>query len=193
MPKRNSKGELVFKDFPEFRPNLTPKQIFSLGSFGGTYFRPIYSKITKKKYKNVHKKYSFLKTIPDNKLTREWRNYDKNINKYKVKVGTTLQFWEKKGFITKYHPYGWVHWYCDFYSNKRCPDDKRQIKRWQNFCDNDKGRFKIWLVKLILKKKGKYNDHSISPKIRQSIQNWGCKLTLRDFNYIKKKLQNKKK
>ena len=30
---------VTFKDYPEFRPNLTPKQVLSMGSFGGTYFR----------------------------------------------------------------------------------------------------------------------------------------------------------
>ena len=52
---------LVFKDFPEFTPNLTPYEIFKRGSFGGTYFRPIFSTVNKKKYKNIHLKYPFLK------------------------------------------------------------------------------------------------------------------------------------
>lgn len=33
MPKN-----IHFKDYPDFTPNLTPKEIFKLGSFGGTYF-----------------------------------------------------------------------------------------------------------------------------------------------------------
>ena len=43
-----------FKDFPDFKPNLTPKQIFQLGSFGGTYWRPIHKnkKTDRYKYKN---------------------------------------------------------------------------------------------------------------------------------------------
>ena len=52
-PKKNSKNEIIFKDYPDFKPNLTPQEIFELGSFGGTYWRPIYSSITKKKYKNI--------------------------------------------------------------------------------------------------------------------------------------------
>ena len=27
MPRKNKNGEIVFKDYPEFRPNLTPKEI----------------------------------------------------------------------------------------------------------------------------------------------------------------------
>ena len=55
-------------------------------------------------------------------------------NKYKVKVGTTLEFWEGKGWITKYNPYGWVHWYCDFFSGKRSSEDRYQIERWKSYC-----------------------------------------------------------
>lgn len=84
MPRKNSNGEIVFKDYPEFRPNLTPREMFKLGSFGGTYYREIYSSITKKNYKNVHKKYpsSWWKGIPEDHLTKPWDEYDKSINKY---------------------------------------------------------------------------------------------------------------
>ena len=86
-PKKNASGEIVFPDYPNFRPNLTPREIFKLGSFGGTYWRPIYSSITKKNYKNKHKKYptSWWKNIPEDHLTRDWDDYDKSINKYNVK------------------------------------------------------------------------------------------------------------
>ena len=59
MPKRSrlKNGTIVFEDFPKFRPNLTPKEVFQMGSFGGTYYRPIYSTITKKNYKNPHLEY----------------------------------------------------------------------------------------------------------------------------------------
>lgn len=110
MPKRNKNGELIFNDYPDFLPNLSPKEIFTSHSFGRTYWRPIYSTVTKKYYKNIHLKYPFLKDIPDDWMTKPWNEYDKDFNKYKVKVGTTLEFWESKKWITKYHPYGWVHW-----------------------------------------------------------------------------------
>ena len=58
-----------FDDYPNFTPNLTPQQIFALGSFGGTYWRPIYSRITKQKYKDQHKEFKWLKKIDKKLLT----------------------------------------------------------------------------------------------------------------------------
>ena len=52
LPTRNAKGELVFPDYPQFRPNLTPKEVLQKGSFGGTYFRPIFSRVTQQHYKD---------------------------------------------------------------------------------------------------------------------------------------------
>ena len=179
--KRNKNGELVFEEYPEFRPNLTPREIFKRGSFGGTYWRPIYSSVTGKNYKNQHKKYpsTWWKDIPNNWLTNSWYKYDKSINTYSVKVGTTLECWEEKEWITKYNPYGWVQWYCDFYSGKRGPDDERQINRWIRTA-GPKSRFRRALINLIIKNDKKYNDFSISPKRRQTLQHWAYVLTKTD-------------
>ena len=172
---------IKFKDYPEFQPNLTPREIFKLGSFGGTYWRPIYSSVTNKKYKNEHKKFpkEWWKGIPEEDLTSSECDISKN--KYGVRVGTSLDFWEEKGWISEYDPYGWIQWYCNFYNGRRTADDERQIKRWLGLAGK-KGRFRKWLITLIIKKDGKWNDFNISPKIRQTLQHWGYKLTKKDFD-----------
>jgi len=176
-------GSYFFPDHPEFTPNISPRQVIKKGSFGGTYWRPIFSDVTDKNYKNIHLQYpqTWWKGIPSDHLTRPWEFYDKSINKYNVEVGTTLEFWEDKGWITKYHPYGWFHWYCDFYMGKRSPDDERQIKRWLGLAGPN-GRFRKMLINLIKKNNAKYNDYTISPKIRQTLLHWGYELTSQDFN-----------
>lgn len=180
-PKKNKDGEVIFKDYPEFTPNLTPKEIFSLGSFGGTYWRDIISSVTNKEYQNIHMTYpkSWFSGIDSSWLITDWDNYNKNINNYGVKVGTTLEYWEDKGWIEPSHPYGWVHWYCDFYNGKRCKDDIRQTNRWVRTA-GPKSRFRRALINLIIKKEGVYNDFSISPKRRQTLQHWAYRLTDKD-------------
>lgn len=178
-----------------FKPNVSPKEMFEAGSFGGTYWRPIQSKFYKTKLRNQHLKYpkSWWKNVPDDWMTRDMKDYDKNINKYKVKVGTSLAFWESKNWIDKIHPYGWVQWYCDYYIGKRSHDDERQMKRWNKLAGKN-GRFTRFLVTQILKQKAKWNDESISPKIRQVLLHWGYKLTKTDFdNEIKRRRKTRRK
>ena len=184
--ERDNNNKLIFKDYPEFKPNLTPKEIFKLGSFGGTYWRNIQSAVTGKKYKNIHKCYpdDWWSDIPENHLTLKWKSYNKGVNKYKVKVGSTLEFWEEKKWIRANNPYGWVQWYCDFYLGKRGNDDDRQIKRWKSFT-GPKGRFRNQLINRIKNAKKTFDDISVSPKIRQSLQHWAYQLTSNDYySYI---------
>ena len=77
---RSKNKKIKFSDFPDFTPNLTPKEMFELGSFGGTYWRPIYSSITDKNYKNVHKKYpkDWWKNIPEDHLSSSVCDISKN-------------------------------------------------------------------------------------------------------------------
>tara|TARA_B100001094_G_scaffold289876_1_gene307065 strand:- start:64 stop:624 length:561 start_codon:yes stop_codon:yes gene_type:complete len=182
-PKKNNNGELIFKDYPKFRPNLTPIEMFKLGSFGGTYWRPIYSNVVNVELNNIHLNYpkTWWKDIPDNMLINKWEDYDINVNKYKVKVGTTLEFWQEKEWIRKNHPYGWVHWYCDFYMGKRSVDDEWQINRWVNTA-GPTSRFRRALINEIKRKNKEYNDFTISPKRRQTLQHWAYKLTKKDCN-----------
>ena len=95
--------------------------------------------------------------------------YDVNVKKYRIKCGTSLRFWENKGWIHEQDPYGWFQWYCRYYLG-RCTDDddERQIKRWMNIVN----RFKGILVKMIKNKGAKFDDYCISPKIRQILLHW---------------------
>ena len=74
----------------DFLPNKTPIEVIKEGSFGGTYFRDIYSGIKEKWYKNSRKEFIHLKNIGDNFYTSDY--YDVNVNKYGVKCGTSLRF-----------------------------------------------------------------------------------------------------
>jgi hypothetical protein len=172
--------KIIFEDYPEFTPNQTPHEMFKKGIFGGTYFRPIYSSVTDKNYKNQHLKFpkSWWKGIPEHYICSS--ECDININKYKVKSGTSLDYWESKDWIDKTAPYGWVHWFCKFFDGKRSDDDERQIKRWLAFAGPN-GRFRKRLINEIKRKKTTFNDYTISPVIRQGLLQWSYELTKKDY------------
>ena len=56
----------------------------------------------------THEKFVQLKNIDAKFYALEY--YDVNMNKYGVKCGASLRFWENKGWINKIDPYGWFHW-----------------------------------------------------------------------------------
>ena len=173
-PERNNEGDIMFPDYPNFRPNLTPKEILQMGSFGGTYFRPISSKVTGQSYKDVWKE-----------LPEDWLQglnvktqvassaYQKSVNKYKETCGGDLEMWESSGWITSIDPYGWFMWYCRFYQGRRCSDDVRQIGRG-NGVIGPNGRWRRNLANKVLASglphKLGCEKFTISPKIRQLLQ-----------------------
>ena len=186
-----------FKDYPDFKPNLSPREVFVLGSFGGTYYRDIKSSVCNKKFIGIDVISEFPKSwwkdidIND-KVTNS--KYDKNKNRYGVKCGTSLEFWESKGWINKNDCYGWFQWYCRFFMGRRLgEEDIRQIGRWKGICSS-KGRFRNWLINDIIKKSGGINgieDYKISPVKRQVLQHWGYRLTKGDIKKRMKELQER--
>ena len=107
------------------------------------------------------KEFNQLKNIDQKYYSSDY--YDISVNKYGVKCGTSLRFWANNGWINEIDPYGWFQWYLRYCLGRRLEDDKRQINRWKKIL----GRFKGKLVKMIKDAGSKFDDYSISPKIRQ--------------------------
>ena len=159
----------TFQDYPDFKPNISPKEMFEIGIMGGSYFRKIKSPKTGKIYKNHHKKFKFLKDIPKNKIINQ--EYDKSINRYNVVVGTSYEYWMSKNWINEdIDPYGWIEWYCNFWQGRRSNDDLRQIKRWKNIAGIN-GRFRRQLQNKI--NKLGVNDDKVYIRMRQTLLHWG--------------------
>ncbi|CAE7652687.1 unnamed protein product, partial [Symbiodinium microadriaticum] len=174
-PRRNSDGEYIFSDYPSFRPNMSPEEVLRAGSFGGTYFRPIYSSVTHKQYKDEAWKElpsPWLEGI-DIKTLVTSKIYRKKVNTYQVECGQGLEAWEKSGWITEADPYGWFQWYCRFFQGRRCSDDDRQIARGLGVM-GPTGRWRSNLAKKCLQSSHPMaqavDDMALSPKVRQLLQ-----------------------
>ena len=165
----------------DFKPNLTPKEIIHLGSFGGTYFDTDNGKIDID-YREFPS--DWFKDLPDSYYKSKL--YNKNINFFNIKCGQTQEEWEKKGWINKQDPRGWFQWYCRYFLGRRSKDDERQIKRWNNFC-GEKGRFRNNIYKKTFNRNTNIDDISFSLALRQSLLHWGYKLNNGDYEMWKVK------
>ena len=105
--------------YKKFKPQLTPKRMLELGVFGGAYFADGSSReFPKSWFKNA-------------KISK---NFDVNLNRFKVVSGLSREHWIEKGWIFKEDPLGWFQWYCRFINGRRISYiDEIQIKRWKNF------------------------------------------------------------
>ncbi|KAI8622097.1 hypothetical protein BC830DRAFT_1163165 [Chytriomyces sp. MP71] len=192
LPTRAGTGigsVISFSDAPDFRPNLTPSDIFKQGAFGGGYFRPIHSRITGKDYADAWKEFPsewWEGMVGGPKKWLANQSYNVHLNRFQVDCGAKLSkddtfgldYWEDKKWIVEQDPYGWVQWYCRFYQGRRSPDDGRQIARWLALA-GPSGRFRS---NLIGKAMGKgYDNQTVSPVIRQTLHQWGYQLTKSDF------------
>ncbi len=133
-----------------FEPQLTPKQMLELGVFGGSYFGNKIDEFPKSWFKNA-------------KISK---NFDINLNRFKVKSGLSRDHWIKKGWIYKEDPLGWFQWYCRFSMGRRIAHiDEIQIKRWKNFKRHV----------MAINKNCEKNDLSCRSKQRQAILQWAYK------------------
>ena len=79
-----------------------------------------------------------MKNIDQNYCCSDY--YDVGVNKYGVKCGTSLRFWENKGWINEIDPYGWFQLYFRYWLGRRSEDDKRQITRWKRIISRFTGK-----------------------------------------------------
>ena len=159
----------------DFGANKTPVEIIKKDAFGGVYFRDIYSGVNGKWYRKSYKEFDELKDINQKYYCS---NYcDVSLNKYGVKCETSLRFWKNNGWINKIYPYGWFQWCFRYWLGRRSLHGERQSNRWKGNVSRFKGR----LVKIIKYTGSKFDDYSISPKIRQILLHWGYELTEKDF------------
>lgn len=133
---------------PEFRPDLTPKEMLAMGVFGGKYMTDCRNEFPSDWFDGA-------------KLSLE--QYDPKLNFFGVLASQPLSKWRKKGWIYKDDPRGWFQWYCRYYMGRRIPmEDNRQIKRWKAF-----SRHVAQIAKSC-----RSGDFSCRPRQRQALLHW---------------------
>ena len=102
---------------PEFRPELTPKEMLALGVFCGKYMTDCRKEFPASWFVRA-------------KLSPARR--DCTLNCFGCDASEPLSVWREKGWINPEDPRGWFQWYCRYYMGRRLPgEDARQIKRWK--------------------------------------------------------------
>jgi hypothetical protein len=135
---------------PQFKPQLTPKEMLALGVFGGIYMRDCTDEFPEDWFAGAKlQKTGIFKRDP-------------GLNFFGVNASQPLSVWREKGWIWKDDPRGWFQWYCRYYMGRRCPDDERQIKRWKAI-----GRHIAQLQHNCLK-----GDLACRPVQRQAVLHW---------------------
>ncbi|KAF2231475.1 hypothetical protein EV356DRAFT_535452 [Viridothelium virens] len=180
-PTRDTHGAFRFPDHADFTPNKSPEEILREGCFGGSYFRPLYSRhlgiTVSDDWKELPSSW-----VAGLNVERVLANpeYDAEVNKFGVACGQSIEEWEASGWINhKYDVRGWFQWYCRFFLGRRCEDDERQISRWKK-CVGETGRWR----RLLLKKykamdvrdvfdDGEDEDsREVSPVMHQTCHHW---------------------
>ena len=133
---------------PDFKPELSPKEMLELGVFGGQYMTDCQDEFPASWFKKA-------KLSP--------KKSDKSLNYFKVTASQPLSVWKAKGWIYKHDPRGWFQWYCRYFMGRRIEEeDKRQIKRWRQM------RRHIGQIK----KNCRSGDINCRPKQRQALLHW---------------------
>jgi hypothetical protein len=101
---------------PDFRPELTPREMLEMGVFGGRYMTDCRDEFPAEWFENV--RLCHERHIPE-------------LNFFGVNASKPLTYWRSKGWIYHEDPRGWFQWYCRYFMGRRGADDARQIRRWK--------------------------------------------------------------
>jgi hypothetical protein len=102
---------------PEFKPELTPREMLVLGVFCGKYMSDCRKEFPASWFVRA-------------KLSPKRR--DCTLNYFGVDASQPLSEWRRKGWLHPDDPRGWFQWYCRYYLGRRMPEeDRRQIRRWK--------------------------------------------------------------
>jgi len=145
-------SEPTGKNFdPDFKPELTPKEMLELGVFGGRYMRDCTDEFPKEWFKNAK---LHPAGVP---------GHSPALNNFGVDASQPLSVWITNGWIYREDPRGWFQWYCRYYMGRRLPpEDERQINRWKSY--------KRHLIQVI--KNCRPGDLNCRKKQRQSLLHW---------------------
>ena len=132
---------------PEFKPELTPKEMLELGVFGGKYMTDCRKEFPKS---------WFVKAKLSPERRDPWQNF------FGVNASQPLSYWIEKGWIYHEDPRGWFQWYCRYYMGRRCLDDQRQIKRWKAMQRHVAQ----------VRKNCRKADYNCRPRQRQALLHW---------------------
>lgn len=101
---------------PEFKPQLTPKEMLAMGVFGGKYMTDCEGEFPDDWFEEAR-----LSPATSNP----------KLNFFGVDASKPLSYWKEKGWIYHEDPRGWFQWYCRYWMGRRTFDDARQVKRWK--------------------------------------------------------------
>jgi hypothetical protein len=133
---------------PDFKPELTPKQMLALGVFGGKYMTDCRKEFPADWFAKA-------KLSP--------KRADPKLNFFRESASQPLSVWRAKGWIWEDDPRGWFQWYCRYYMGRRVADeDRRQIDRWK----------KIRRHARQIEKNCERGDLACRPRQRQALLHW---------------------
>jgi hypothetical protein len=132
---------------PDFRPQLTPQELLSLGVFGGKYMTDCTAEFPSEWFDQA-------RLCPE--------RHDPQLNFFRVNASQPLAVWRENGWIHPDDPRGWFQWYCRYFRGRRMADDEGQIRRWRAASRHIAQ----------LKKNCRAGDLTCRPRQRQALLHW---------------------